>query len=78
MNVVTYSNTGVKETVDGICSFAVKDGTPEAMWKAMTEIKAKGKSFFSHSCISWVNKEFDKEKNYLKYLDLYKSMLMSL
>lgn len=76
--VVTYSNTGVKETVDGICSFAVKDGSPESMWKAMTEIKTKGKSFFSHSCISWVNKEFNKEKNYLKYIDLYKSMSMTL
>lgn len=73
--VVTYSNTGAKETVDGICSFAVKNGNPEAMWKAMMKIKQKGKSTFSQSCISWVKKKFDKEKNYLEYLKLYKSII---
>lgn len=73
--VVTYSNTGVKETVNGICSFAVKDGSPKAMWEAMMDIKEKGKAFFSQSCISWINHEFNKEKNYQKYLDLYKSII---
>lgn len=72
--VITYSNTGVKETVDGHCGFAVENGNPETMWNAMMVIKERGKSSFSDSCIEWVKREFDRDKNYQKYLDLYKQI----
>lgn len=47
--VVTYSNTGVKETVNGKCSFAVADGVPEALWDAMMRIKSNGKKHILNS-----------------------------
>ena len=72
--VITYSNTGVKETVDGCCGFAVENGNPEAMWNAMIAIKKRGKSSFSDTCIEWVKREFDRDKNYQKYLELYKQI----
>lgn len=75
--VVTYSNTGVKETVDGKCGFAVADGKPEEMWLALMKIKELNKTHYSADCISWVNKEFEKRKNYMKYIDLYKSIAAS-
>jgi hypothetical protein len=35
----------VRETVDDNCGFAVEDGNPEAAWKAMMNVREKGKSF---------------------------------
>ena len=69
--VVTYSNTGVKETVDGICGFAVENGNPKSMWSKMMLIKQLGKNHFSSACRDWAVKEFDKDSNYKKYLELY-------
>lgn len=70
--VVTYSNTGVKETVDGKCGFAVENGHPEQLWRAIISIKEHTKSFYSDSCVNWVKEEFECRNNYLKYLKLYK------
>lgn len=72
--VVTYSNTGVKETVDGKCGFAVENGNPEEMWKVVRTIGKKGKADYSNGCISWVGDEFKRIDNYNKYLELYKSI----
>ena len=74
-DVEDVSNTGVKETVDGKCGFAVENGNPIAAWNAMTAIKAKGKSYYLKACQLWVKQEFDKDTNYKKYIDLYKSIV---
>ena len=73
--VITYSNTGVKETVDGKCGFAVEDGNPEAAWNVMMQIKSHTKNQYSVLCQEWVKQKFDKNKNYLKYIDLYNSIV---
>lgn len=73
--VVTYSNTGVKETVDGKCGFAVENGKPAEMWRAVERIYFEGKSTFSRSCIQWTKTAFDKEINYNKYIQLYKTII---
>ncbi len=72
--VVTYSNTGVKETVDGKCGFAVENGNPKEMWKYVNSIMTNGKAFYSADCIDWAKQEFDKKDNYDKYIILYKSI----
>lgn len=72
--VITYSNTGVKETVDGKCGFAVENGNPEALWNVTTDVLFKGKNFFEVNCIAWVKQTFDKNQNYLKYIKLYKDI----
>lgn len=73
--VVTYANTGVQETVDGTCGFAVENGNPVAIWNAIMRVAEKGKNYYSESCRNWVNCEFDRNKNYQKYIELYKSVL---
>lgn len=73
--VITYANTGVRETVDDRCGFAVENGNPEAMWNALMDIKQRGKASLSTDCVEWVKKEFDKEKNYQKYLQLYRTIM---
>jgi glycosyltransferase involved in cell wall biosynthesis len=72
--VVTYANTGVRETVDNKCSFAVENGNPQAAWNAMMKIREKGKANLSASCQQWARQEFDANKNYKKYIDLYRQI----
>lgn len=73
--VVTYSNTGVRETVNGKCSFAVENGNPACMWKMAESILSNGKKCFENDCICWVKQKFDKNKNYMKYIELYNNIL---
>lgn len=75
--VVTYSNTGAKETVDNKSSFAVQTGNIEQFIKSIEMIYQNGKSTFSDSCRDVVREKFDKERNYLKYIQLYKTEMNS-
>lgn len=72
--VVTYSNTGVKETVDNKCGFAVKNGDYKELFDKMMSIKREGKNSYSENCIKWVVSEFSEKTNYKKYIELYKSI----
>ena len=69
--VVTYSNTGVKETVNGECGFAVENGNETALWEMTLNVLNTGKKHYSEKCIAWVCSEFDKNTNYMKYISLY-------
>lgn len=73
--VITYSNTGVKETVDGKCGFALENGNPKVMWNVVTDVLSKGKEYFEANCISWAKQTFDKNQNYMKYIALYNSII---
>lgn len=73
--VITYSNTGVKETVDGKCGFAVDNGNPKEMWTVLVDVLSKGKMYFKEDCISWVRQSFNKGRNYMKYIELYKRLI---
>lgn len=70
--VVTYEATGSKETVDGKCGFAVETGCAEHLWQKVKDIRKKGKESFTRDCRKWIEKNFNKENNYQKYLDLYR------
>lgn len=72
--VVTFSNTGVKETVNGECGFAVENGNIEAFFEAINKVKSIGKQAFSNDCREWALEKFDRNKNYQKYIDLYKDI----
>lgn len=72
--VVTYSNTGVKETVDGKCGYAVENGNAEEMWKAVCRVKAEGKNQLFDDCVEWCKNGFEKRYNNLLYVELYKEI----
>ena len=74
MTIPNYSNTGVRETVDGKCGFAVETGNPEVMWEAVMSFKQKGKKHFSDLCVLWVKQEFEREDNYMRYINMYKTI----
>ncbi len=72
--VVTYRNTGAQETVDNKCSFSVENGNEKEFFEAIMKIKELGKKELSADCIKWVKENFDREENYMKYIELYKAI----
>ena len=72
--VVTYDATGIKETVDGECSYAVPTGDAEALWKMVLEVRSMGKNALSSQCRQCVSDNFEKNANYEKYISLYRQM----
>lgn len=72
--VITYQNTGAKETVDNICGFSVQNGNAKELVEKILFLKQKGKAFFTSACRQWVKKEFNKESNYSKYIKLFEEI----
>jgi len=70
---VTYSDTGVYETVDGMSGFKVRNGDIKEFLNAVQTVKNKKKQSYSKKCREFVIKEFNKGTNYKKYLELYKN-----
>ena len=74
-SVVTYEATGSKETVDGICSFAVETGNPEELFQKMLDVKRMGKANLQSSCIKWISDNYEMNASYEKYVKLYSELL---
>lgn len=70
--VITYSNTGAFETVDGISSFRVDTGDVKGLLEMIRKIKAKEVRHETYNLLSWVSANFERNKNYLDYINLYK------
>lgn len=69
--VVTYGGTGLEETVDGLCGFSVKSGDYVTLFN--TTMRTLQNPPSSDSCREWVANRFDKGKNYIQYIEIYKS-----
>lgn len=72
--VVTYRNTGAQETVDGKCGFTVETGNARELLDTILAVKKIGKASLSENCREWAQTHFDRDKNYEKYIDLYKKI----
>ena len=73
--VVTYDGTGIEETVDGLCGFSVKSGDYVSLFETTCCVLNHPPS--SDSCRAWVSKMFDKNINYTRYIDVYRSIIKS-
>jgi len=69
--VITFRNTGAKETVDETCGFSVCDGDLLHFMEKIFVVKDKGRKYYSEACREWIRTNFLKETNYEKYIDLY-------
>lgn len=69
--VITFDNTGVKETVDGTSGFAVGNGCPNKIVEIMSGVR-KNNIVISDDCRIWVKSDFEESINYKKYIQLYK------
>lgn len=73
--VVTYDATGSKETVNDVCGFAVETGNYDLLFKMTENVRRLGKKEFSKDCRNFVENHFEKQSNYVKYIDVYKKIL---
>lgn len=71
---ITYNNTGACETVDGVCGFAVETGNANALVEAIKLVKSDTTGELSTRCREHMRKHMDKNKNYLKYIELYERL----
>ena len=73
--VVTYAATGAAETVPDRELFTVETGDIDALIMKVRDIKAKGKGFYKEAVRAHVIKEFERDKNYRKYLEFYNEIM---
>lgn len=73
--VVTYDATGSKETVDGVCGFAVEVGNNEKLFDSVMSVRSLGREHFGKLCREFISKNFEKDINYGKYISLYKQIV---
>lgn len=73
--VVTYDATGSKETVDGVCGFAVEEGNYEKLFDSVMSVRSLGRKHFGKLCREFISKNFEKDINYGKYISLYKQIV---
>lgn len=72
--VVTFDQTGPKETVDDINSFNVPVGNATLLYKAVHNVCMRKEKETSTLCRKFVEVQFDMYKKYQLYIDLYKSL----
>ena len=70
--VVTFDQTGPKETVDNVNSFYVPVGNTGHLCEAVRIARKRYSKEISQNCRNFVKDKFDINENYKKYIDLYK------
>lgn len=73
--VITFSSGGAPETIDEYTGIVVKKGDLSGLNNAIDEIQLKTKSHYHNNCINRAHDMFNKEVNFNKYIDLYKTLL---
>ncbi len=73
--VVTYCNSGVKETVDNECGFSVESGNASELFDTVMRVREIGKENLSEKTRVWVVDNFNRNENYKKYIELYRSIV---
>lgn len=69
--IITYCNTGAKETVDEQSGFSVKDGDYRALTDKLLELIPTCSQSAERKCSAFISGRFDMKKNYREYMDLY-------
>lgn len=70
--VVTYDSTGVQETVDNKCGFAIESGNYKMLFDKTQDILFH--PIEASACIKWADEKFEKYKNYKKYINIYRGL----
>ena len=70
--VVTYRTGGSPEAVDEKTGFIVEPGDMVAVLACVRKIEDAGKSAYQEHCVARARELYDKGRNFLKYIELYK------
>ncbi|MHC1775892.1 MAG: glycosyltransferase [Lentimicrobium sp.] len=74
--VVTYNTGGSPESVDQETGMVVEKGNLTGLSEAIKSVLDQGKNHYAEKCIARAQLLYNKDECYLKYLDLYKKMLV--
>lgn len=69
--VVTFDNTGVSETVDGVSGLRVENGNYQKLLEACRELILNNNQGLKELRQSFIRDRFERETNYQKMIDLY-------
>lgn len=70
--VVTFDQTGPKETVDDVNSFNTPVGDAEELYETVQKVRKLRTPNISQKCRKFVEVQYDMHKKYQLYIDLYK------
>ena len=73
--IVTYRTGGSPESVTEETGLVVDKGDFDALVKAIEEVRAKGKTHYSHACRQRAVALYNKDERYEDYIKLYESLL---
>ena len=73
--VVCYNSTANPELIGENCGYVCDCDSVEAYKELVMKVLNDGKSVYSDSCINFASQNFNVEKNYNEYINLYKSLL---
>ena len=73
--VITYNTGGSPEAIDEKTGMVVEKGNIQKIKESIEKILVNGKENYKNACRKRAEQYFDKNKQYAKYLELYKSML---
>ena len=71
--VVTFRTGGSPESVDDSVGCVVEKGDLQAMLQSARKIMGRGKDFYSTNCVEKARKLYNKDIQYMKYIELYKN-----
>lgn len=71
--VVTFRTGGSPESVDDSVGCVVEKGDLQAMLQSARKIMSRGKDFYSTNCVEKAHKLYNKDIQYMKYIELYKN-----
>lgn len=73
--IVTFKTGGSVEVIDKHTGFVVEQGDLNAMLDAVRKILSKGKAFYQSHCREKAVKLYEKERQYMKYVELYRRII---
>ena len=73
--VVTFDQTGPKETVDDFNSFNVLVGKADLLYKAVQKVRVQTTDATSENCRHFVEEFFEVNNNYQMFINLYQQII---
>jgi len=73
--VITYRTGGSPESITPNTGYVVEQGDINGVINAIKEIESRGKQYYSDACRKYAEENFDKDKCFAKYIDLYNELL---
>lgn len=73
---IVYDNTAPPSLIiNGKTGFVAKDNDVKDVYSKIQIIRKNGKDSYREACVKYVQENYDKNKNYSKYIDLYENLI---